>query len=40
MVSIRSCGVQIDNYLNWKNHIEQMIPRWSMLCRYVNCLYQ
>jgi hypothetical protein len=40
MVSIRSCGAQIDNHLNWKNHIERMIPRWSMLCSYVNCPYQ
>jgi len=40
MVSIKSLGVQIDNHLNWKNHIEQMIPRWSVLCTYVNGAYQ
>jgi hypothetical protein len=22
-------GVQIDNHINWKNHIEQMIPKLS-----------
>jgi hypothetical protein len=25
-------GLQIDNYLNWKNHIEQMIPNLSASC--------
>jgi hypothetical protein len=40
MVSIRYLGVQIDNHLNWKNHIEQMFPRWSMLCSHVNGPHQ
>ena len=40
MVIIRSLSVQIDNYLNWKNCIEQMIPRWSVLCSCVNGPYQ
>jgi len=26
-------GLQIDNHLNWKSHIEEIIPKWSMLCR-------
>jgi hypothetical protein len=25
-------GLQIDNHLNWKNHIEQMIPKLSGAC--------
>ena len=25
-------GLQIDNHLNWKNHIEQMIPKLSGDC--------
>jgi hypothetical protein len=25
-------GLQIDNCLNWKNHVEEMIPKWRMLC--------
>jgi hypothetical protein len=40
MVSVRSFGLQIDNHLNWKTCIEQMIPRWSVLCSYVNGPYQ
>jgi hypothetical protein len=25
-------GLQIDNHLNWKNHIDQIVPKkWSML---------
>jgi hypothetical protein len=25
-------GLQIDNHLNWKNHIDQMIWKWGVLC--------
>jgi len=25
--------LQIDNHINWKSHIEEIIPKWSMLCR-------
>jgi len=25
-------GIQIDNHINWKNHIEQMIPMLSGAC--------
>jgi hypothetical protein len=25
-------GLQIDNHLNWKDHIEQMIPKLSAAC--------
>jgi hypothetical protein len=32
MVSTKFLGVQIDNHLNWKNHIEQMIPKLSGSC--------
>jgi len=31
-VNTRFVGLQIDNHKNWKNHIEEMIPKWSMLC--------
>jgi hypothetical protein len=29
MVNTKFLGLQIDNHLNWKNHIEQMIPKLS-----------
>jgi hypothetical protein len=32
MVKTKFLGLHIDNHLNWKNHIDQMIPKWSMLC--------
>jgi hypothetical protein len=28
-------GLQIDNHLNWKNHIDQMIPKLSRTCQTV-----
>ena len=28
-------GLQIDNHLNWRNHIEQQIPKLSTAC-YAN----
>jgi len=31
-VNTRFLGVQIHNHLNWKNHIEQMIPKLSGAC--------
>jgi len=33
--------LQIDNHINWKNCIEQMIPKkWSTLCHLVDSPYQ
>jgi len=29
---MQNLGLQIINHVNWKNHINQMIRRWSMLC--------
>jgi len=31
-VHTKFLGLQIDNHINWKNHIEEMIPKWRMLC--------
>ena len=32
IVNTKFRGLKIDNHINWKNHIEQMIPKlWSML---------
>jgi hypothetical protein len=30
-VNTKFLDLQVDNHLNWKNHIELMIPKWSML---------
>jgi len=32
MVNIKLIGLQINSHLNWKNHIEQMIPMLSGAC--------
>jgi len=31
-VNRKFLGLQIDNHLNWKNHIEQMFPWLSAAC--------
>jgi len=31
-VNTKFLGLQIDNHINWKNHIKQIIPKWGMLC--------
>jgi hypothetical protein len=31
-------GIQIDNHLNWKNHIDQLIPKLSGVCYVVRSL--
>jgi hypothetical protein len=37
--NIKFLHLQIDNHLNWKNHVEQMIPKWSMLYTYIDSTY-
>jgi hypothetical protein len=32
-------GLQIDNHLNWKNHIDQLIPKLSGACYAVSSCY-
>jgi hypothetical protein len=32
MINTKFLGLQIDNHLNWKNHIGQMIPKLSGAC--------
>jgi len=31
-VNIKFIGLKIDNHINWKNHIEEMIPKLSAAC--------
>jgi len=31
-MNTKSFGIEIDNHINWKNHIEQMIPMLSGAC--------
>jgi len=33
IVNTKSLGVQTDNHINLKNHIEDIIAKYSMLCR-------
>jgi hypothetical protein len=39
-VTTKFLGLRIYTDLNWKNHIEQMIPNWSMSSLYANGPYQ
>jgi hypothetical protein len=32
MVSTKFLGLQIDDHLNWKNRIDQMVPKLSGAC--------
>jgi hypothetical protein len=38
-VNLKFLGIQIDNHLNWKNHIEQIIPKLSAACYMVRQMY-
>jgi len=37
-VNTKFLGLQIDNHINWKNHIEQMIPKLSAACYTVRSM--
>jgi hypothetical protein len=37
-MSIKFLGLQIDNHLNWKNHIELIIPKLSGVCYAVRSM--
>jgi len=32
MVNTKFLGLEIDNHLNWVNHVDQMIPKLSEAC--------
>jgi len=38
-VNLKFLGIQIDNHLNWKNHIDQIIPKLSIACYMVRQMY-
>jgi hypothetical protein len=38
-VHTKFLGLQIDNHLNWKNHIDQLIPQLSGACYAVRSLF-
>jgi hypothetical protein len=38
-VNTKFLGLQIDNHLNWKNHIDQLVPELSSACYAVRSMY-
>jgi len=38
-VNLKFLGIQIDNHLNWRNHIDQIIPKLSVACYMVSQMY-
>ena len=39
-VNLKFLGIQIDNHLNWRNHIDQIIPKLSIACYVVRQMYR
>ena len=39
-VNLKFLGIQIDNHLNWRNHIDQIIPKLSVACYVVRQMYR
>ena len=38
-VNLKFLGIQIDSHLNWRNHIDQIIPKLSIGCYMVRQMY-
>jgi hypothetical protein len=38
-VNLKFLGIHINNYLNWKNHIDQIVPKLSAACYMVRQMY-
>jgi hypothetical protein len=38
-VNLKFLGIQIDNHLTWRNHIDQIIPKLSVACYMVRQMY-
>jgi hypothetical protein len=39
-VNSKFCGLHLDNHLNWKDHIDQMIPKVSAACYAVRSMFR
>jgi hypothetical protein len=39
-INTKFLGLQIDNHLNWKNHIDLMIPKLSTACYAISSISQ
>jgi hypothetical protein len=39
LISSQFLGLQVDNHLTWKNHIDQMVPKLSAACYAVRSMY-
>jgi hypothetical protein len=37
-VNTNFLGIQVDNHINWKNHMEQMVPKLSAVCYAVGSM--
>jgi hypothetical protein len=37
-VDTKFCGLQIDSHLNWKAHVDQLVPKLSRACYAVRSL--
>ena len=37
--NIKFLGIRIDNHLNWKNHRDQMIPKFIGMCYTVRMIF-
>ena len=38
-INLKFLGIHIDNHLNWKNHINQTVPKFSSPCYMVRQMY-
>jgi hypothetical protein len=38
-INLKFLGIHIDNHLNWKNHIDQIVPKLSAACCMVRQMY-
>jgi hypothetical protein len=38
-VNLKFLGIKIDSHLNWKNHIDQIIPKLSAVCYIARQMY-
>ena len=39
LISIRFLGLELDNNMNWKNHVVKILPKLSRACYAVRAMY-